>query len=711
MKNQEGMDSDLEAEKIYYKIIEFIRNKRNVIFPESEIENIFSETLNETNLIIKKLIDNGILRKIKRYRFFVPVDIDIELGRLSLHKNGFGFVCPMSGNDIFIPPRFVKNAFDGDIVLAGIIRRHRRSEGWIIDVVKKRSEYVVAKYVKDGGIPKGLPVDEKANYEIFLEKQKGIQPSPKQIILVKLKSYPYRNQNTYGKIEKILGEQGEYETDIQTILHKYNIPVSFSSKTREEVKKIPEEIKKEEFSGRRDLRNLPFVTIDGEDAKDFDDAVYLEEISNGIFRLFVSIADVSHYVQPDASLNRDALERGRSVYLPDRAISMLPEKLSNNLSSLKPGVDRLTVTAEMEIDHAGDIKKSFLYPSVIRSAKRMTYTLLRRIIEEDKSLDTEYGDLKQIFQKMLVLRNWLLEKRLRRGSLIFDLPEPRIVLNNAKEPVEVKKFLNDFSHSIIEEFMLAANETVASTLERAKIPLVYRIHEPPEMTDIKSLSAFLHLRGYKLIINNGKVEPQNLQSVLEQCRNKTDEFLINTIVLRSLKQARYSTVNVGHFGLASESYCHFTSPIRRYPDLIVHRILKSYLAGKLNKERISFFREELKYIAYKSSESERIAMEAEREMIDRLRARFMINKIGQVFDARIVMVKKSGIFVELDDFFVEGFIGVEEMEGDYYHFDEKNMFLIGMRRKRKLRIGDKVKVQAIGVNLDFGRVNFRIIGY
>lgn len=711
MKNQEVMDSDLEKERIYYKIIEFIRSKRNTIFPESEINNIFPETFNETNSIIKKLIDNGILRRIKRGHFFVPPDIDIELGRLSLHRNGFGFVCPMSGNDIFIPPRFVKNALDGDIVLAGIVKRHRRSEGWIIDVIKRRSEYVVARYVRDGGIPKGLPLDEKANYGIFLEKHKDIQPSPGQIILVKLKSQPLRNQNIYGKIEKILGEQDEYETDIQTVLYKYNIYVNFSSETEEELKKIPEKIKKEDLSGRRDLRDLPFVTIDGEDAKDFDDAVYLEDVSRGTFRLFVSIADVSFYVKQGSSLDRDALERGTSIYFPDRAIPMLPQKLSNNLSSLKPGVDRLTVTAEMEIDHHGNVKKSFLYPSVIRSAKRMTYTLLRRIIEGDKLLDIEYGNFKKMFKNMLLLRDVLLEKRMRKGSLIFDLPEPKVILNEEKKPVEIKKFFNDFSHSIIEEFMLVANETVASTLERAKIPLVYRIHEPPEMTEIKSLSAFLQSRGYRLNISNGTVEAQDLQRILVQCRGKKDEFLINTIVLRSLKQARYSPVNAGHFGLASESYCHFTSPIRRYPDLVVHRILKEYLAGKLNRERISAIKDELKYIAYKSSERERIAMEAEREMIDRLRARFMIDKIGAVFNAKIVMVKESGIWIELDDFFVEGFIGVEDIEGDYFHFDEKNMVLFGMRMKKRLRIGDKVRVLATGVNLDFGKVNFKLIGY
>ncbi len=711
MKNLIDVRNNLETEKIYFKVVEFIRRRRNTVFPASIIDEVFPGEVQEIEPIIKKLISRGILRRTKKRQFFIPSEIDIEFGRLSLHRNGFGFVCPISGEDIFIPPRFIKNALDGDIVLVGVVKRHRRREGWIIDILKRSSQYVVARYIHDGIMPKGIPVDEKANYEIILDKKKGLPVTSGQIILVKLNSFPEKNQNVYGTVERVIGEQGTYETDLQTVLYKYNIPVEFSDKTEKEVKEIPEEIREEDLRGRRDLRDKPFVTIDGEDAKDFDDAVYVEEAGKGLYRLFVSIADVSHYVREGSSLDIDALERGTSVYFPDRAIPMLPEKLSNNLASLKPAVDRLTITVEMEIDRKGEIKRSFIYPGVIRSAKRMTYTLVRRIIEGDDSLDREYGDLKEMFRKMLVLRNCLLEKRMKRGSLIFDLPEPRVILNEKGEPVDIIKFINDFSHSIIEEFMLAANETVAMTLERAKVPLIFRIHESPDISDIRSITPFLHSRGYKLIINNGKVEPCNLQSVLMQCRGRPDEFVINTIILRSLKQARYSPVNAEHFGLASASYCHFTSPIRRYPDLMVHRILKEYLSGRLNKERIASLRDELKYIAYRSSERERIAMEAEREMVDRLRARFMINRIGESFDGRIVMVKESGVFVELKDFFVEGFVGVEEMEGDYYRFDEKNMYLIGMRRKRKLRIGDDVRVEVTGVNLDFGRVNFKLIGY
>lgn len=711
MKEQVTYKDGRNIEKIYYNLIEFIRKRQNATFPETLFEKQFSDNIDEIRGIMRELINQGILRRTGKGYFFVSPDIDIELGKLSLHRNGFGFVCPVNGDDIFIPPRFIKNALDGDIVLAGIITRHRRREGWIIKIIKRTSEFVVAKYRHEGSIQKAFPLDERSNFEIILEKTESIKPLDGQIVLVRMKSYPDRSGYGYGAVEKIIGNQGIYETDLLTVLHKYNIPSEFTYETENEVKNIPENITEDDLQGRRDLRELPFVTIDGEDAKDFDDAVYVEEAGKGLFRLFVSIADVSHYVIPGTSLDTEALERGTSVYFPDRAIPMLPEKLSSNLSSLKPGLDRLTVTAEMEIDRHGNIKKSYLYPSVIRSSRRMTYTLVRRILEGDTTLDREYGVLKPMLQKMLILRNWLLEKRVKRGSLIFDLPEPKVILNEAGEPIEIKKFLSDFSHSIIEEFMLSANETVARTLERAGIPLIYRIHEPPDTLDIKLLFAFLRARGYKPVMNNGKILPANLQSVLEQCRGKPDEFLINTIVLRSLKQARYSTTNVGHFGLASDSYCHFTSPIRRYPDLVVHRILKSYLAGKLNKEAIAKFKDELKYAAYRSSERERIAMDAEREMIDRLRARFMIDKIGDIYDARVVMVKESGIFVELDDFFVEGFIGVDEMAEDYYRFDEKNMMLVGMRKKRKLRIGDKVKVEVTGVNLDFGKVNFKLIGY
>ncbi|HEY4715822.1 MAG TPA: VacB/RNase II family 3'-5' exoribonuclease, partial [bacterium] len=378
---------------------------------------------------------------------------------------------------------------------------------------------------------------------------------------------------------------------------------------------------------------------------------------------------------------------------------------SNNLASLKPGVDRLTLTADLLINSSGVVIQSKLYPSVIRSAERMTYTKVWDILQGDRKLTEKYGHLVEMFRNMLTLRNRLFQRREKRGSLIFELPEPYVLMDNNGVPVDIQRRNRNPAHMIIEEFMLAANEAVAVFLEKAGIPLLFRNHEPPNVSDMRELQRFLGRFGYSLRLN-GKANPLDIQSILNKCRGKPEEFIMNTVILRSMKQARYSPKNTGHFGLASGSYCHFTSPIRRYPDLIVHRILKSYLSGLLTKEKINKLRDELEYIGELSSERERVANEAEREIVDRLSARFMMDKIGEEYDGRITMVKEFGIFVELLNHFVEGMIPVEALTDDHYRYDENSFILRGMRRKSVFKIGEKIKVKVSRVNLDYGKIEF-----
>jgi len=686
-------------------LIGYLKRKRGNLLVQSEIERDFADSLSEVIPLINRFIEHGVLKKVEKKRLLFPPDLDLAAGRLSLHRNGFGFVCPLSGNDVFIPPRFVGDAMDGDTVLAGVLKRRNRSEGWIIEIIKRNSKRLVVRCNSNDGSLTGIPLNEKANFEVFIQKDKSLKLNDGQILLVELKNFPRRNQQASANVVKILGEENNYETDINIVLNKYNIIQEFQKDAINDSERIPEVISEGDLSGRVDLRKLPIVTIDGEDAKDFDDAVYVEPSSKNNMRLLVSIADVSHYVQEGSSLDRDALARGTSTYLPERAIPMLPEKLSNNLASLKPGVDRLTLTADLLINSSGVVIQSKLYPSVIRSAERMTYTKVWDILQGDRKLTEKYGHLVEMFRNMLTLRNRLFQRREKRGSLIFELPEPYVLMDNNGVPVDIQRRNRNPAHMIIEEFMLAANEAVAVFLEKAGIPLLFRNHEPPNVSDMRELQRFLGRFGYSLRLN-GKANPLDIQSILNKCRGKPEEFIMNTVILRSMKQARYSPKNTGHFGLASGSYCHFTSPIRRYPDLIVHRILKSYLSGLLTKEKINKLRDELEYIGELSSERERVANEAEREIVDRLSARFMMDKIGEEYDGRITMVKEFGIFVELLNHFVEGMIPVEALTDDHYRYDENSFILRGMRRKSVFKIGEKIKVKVSRVNLDYGKIEF-----
>ncbi|NLZ52002.1 MAG: ribonuclease R, partial [Thermoanaerobacteraceae bacterium] len=508
-------------------------------------------------------------------------------------------------------------------------------------------------------------------------------------------------------IIEILGYPDEPGIDILTIIKKYDMPLDFPEKVQKQLEQIPDKIQDEDLIDREDFRHLKTITIDGEDAKDLDDAVSIKEVDNG-YRLGVHIADVSYYVKEKSPLDVEALKRGCSVYLVDRVIPMLPPKLSNGICSLNPQTDRLTMSVIIDFDLDGNIKKYKITPGIIKTCERMTYTQVNRILEEEdpdtiRRFDYLVDDLKLMKQ----LAEKLTEKRFKRGSLDFDLEEAKVILDEEGHPVDVVKEERKISNRIIEEFMIAANEVVAEHIFWLKIPLIYRIHEIPDDEKIHSLKEFLYNLGYTLK-GTQNLKPKSLQQILEKTKGKPEQRLINTMLLRSLKQARYSGANFGHFGLASLYYTHFTAPIRRYPDLVVHRILRKQLQNKIDQKSEKKLSKFVEKIAKISSERERIAEEAERETTDLKIAEYMASKIGETYEGIVSGVTSFGIFVELDST-IEGLVHVSNMEDDYYHFNDKTMALIGERTGRTFRIGDIVKVKVDNVNIAERQIDFVLV--
>ncbi|HSQ78587.1 MAG TPA: ribonuclease R, partial [Nitrospirota bacterium] len=531
---------------------------------------------------------------------------------------------------------------------------------------------------------------------------------PGDIVSAEIISYPMRGRPPEGRIIRVIGRPGQPGIDSELIIEQYELPVQFSPATLREADEIPQQVATTMHRGRHDLRAQPTVTIDGETARDFDDAISIEKTRAG-FRLWVHIADVAHYVKEGSYLNEEAYQRGTSVYLPDRAIPMLPTALSNGICSLNPNVDRLTLTCEMDISPAGEILKYDIYESIINSNERMTYTAVREILADKDPLQRKrYAALLPEFELMAELMEVLRAKRSKRGSIDFDLPEPQIVLDLQGRMTEIIRAERNMAHQIVEEFMLAANETVAGHIEKKEAPFMYRIHEEPAEEKLADLIEFLATLGITLPAVK-KLKPLHLQKALARAKGTPEETLINTVLLRTMKQARYSAENVGHFGLAADTYTHFTSPIRRYPDLIVHRILKADLKGKLKDTvYVKHLADTLPEAAAHCSVRERTAMEAERDVITMLKLEYMKDKLGEVYDGIITGVTQFGLFVQLRELFVEGLVHVSTLTDDYYHYVEKLHCLRGERRKCAYRIGDTIRVRVDRVDTVRKRIDFSL---
>ena len=738
--------------------------------------NINSDDYRLFRQLVKEMVQEGALIKIKGGRYGVPEKMNLVSGTLQCHPDGFGFVVPektdeiseTSAGDIYISLRKMKDAMHGDKVLCRVESSgHKgRKEGRIIRVVERCHESLVGTFERSGNFGFVIPNDRRITKDIYIPNKFAGKAKRGQAVVTKITQYPKERHNPEGKVIEVLGYPDNPEVEIEMVIRSRGLYKQFPEDALEEAEKIPLNISDKELRLRKDCRDLPTVTIDGENAKDFDDAISIEKPDGKNYRLYVHIADVSYYVIENSPLDKEAFKRGTSVYFLDRVIPMLPYKLSNEICSLKPKEDRLTVTVEMDIDAGGEILKYDIHNSVINSNERMTYTDIAKILEnKDRKLAKRYEYLLDEFSLMKELCLILKKKREKQGSVDFDLPEPDIILNREGRIENIIKAERNIAHRIIEEFMLTANVVTANHIFKSRVPGIYRIHENPDQKKISEFNKFIYNFGYTIedsdeikrprgrnhnsagkaeldglrrkaaprveardgqnqielpllrtnkktstknkFLESNSVNAKSLQKLLASARGTPEEKLINNVLLRSMKQAVYSEKNSGHFCLAFDCYTHFTSPIRRYPDLITHRILKALLVKKrLQQKKIDVLKKSLPAIAEHSSLRERVAMEAEREILDLNKARFMMDKIGEEYSGFITGVKSYGVFVELEDLFVEGLVHVTSIKDDYYIYHEEKHSIIGEHRGKIYRLGDKVKVEVENVSLEKRQIDF-----
>ncbi|WP_312369963.1 ribonuclease R [Lachnoclostridium sp.] len=639
---------------------------------------------------------------------------NIKTGIFSGTTRGFGFV-KIEGEedeeDIFIPESETKGALNKDRVQIAIFEEQsgRRREGAVISVLERNVTELVGTFQRSKNFGFVIADNTKFNSDVFIPKEhtKGAVNGHK--VLVQLTDYGSETKNPEGKIIKIIGHINDPGVDVVSVILENGLPTEFPDEVMKQVERIGEEVSSAEIGGRVDLRNLQTVTIDGEDAKDLDDAITLSK-KGDIYQLGVHIADVSNYVTEDSPLDKEALKRGTSVYLVDRVIPMIPHKLSNGICSLNAGSDRLALSCMMEIDEKGNVVGHRIAETVINVDRRMTYTSVKKILEDhDEAEIEEYKELVPMFELMLELANILREKRRKRGSIDFDFPESKIILDSDGRPTEIKPYERNKATKIIEDFMLIANETVAEDFFWQELPFVYRTHENPDIEKIQKLSVFINNFGYTMRIGQEEIHPKELQKLLIKIDGKPEEALISRLTLRSMKQAKYTTSCDGHFGLSTKYYCHFTSPIRRYPDLQIHRIIKENLRGGLKEKRINHYESILNGVAKQSSLAERRADESEREVEKLKKVEYMSQFIGQTFEGVISGVTSWGMYVELPNT-VEGMIRLADMHDDYYIYDEEHYLLTGEHTKRTYKLGEAVVIRVEDTDKLMRTINFSIVG-
>ncbi|EQK44980.1 ribonuclease R [[Clostridium] bifermentans ATCC 19299] len=664
---------------------------------------------------LDELVESGYLILTKKGKYTSPNQMGLFVGKLVSHKKGFGFVESDEEytQDLFIPADSLNGAMHNDRVIAEITTPatdEKRAEGRIIKVVERAITDVVGTFQESKNFGFVLPDNKKFNKDIFIPKKffNGARGNDK--VVCRITQWPTEDRKPEGKIIEILGQKGDRYVEIASVIREHGLPEEFPKKVLDEAEKVAIEIPQEEIDRRLDLRDMNIFTIDGEDAKDLDDAVSIEVLDNGNYKLGVHIADVTHYVKEKSKLDKEALKRATSVYLVDKVIPMLPKTLSNGVCSLNPFEDKLTLSVFMEIDHKGEVVKHDIKETIINSKARMTYTEVSDILEkDDEKLKKTFAKVADDFFTAEKLARILMKRREKRGAIDFDFPEAKIILNNDGDVVDIVQYERRISNRIIEEFMLITNETVAEHFFWLNMPFVYRVHETPAHEKIETLNKFISTFGYVIKGDLESVHPKALQGIIEQIHGKTEEKAISTIMLRSLKQARYSPECVGHFGLAAQYYSHFTSPIRRYPDLQIHRIIKEFLNGKISQKRQDQLAQIVDYASTQSSEREREAELAERDVKDIYKARYMEDRVGEEFIGIVSSVTSFGMFIELDNT-VEGLVRLADMGDDYYIFDENTFTILGERTKKMYRIGDVVKIKVEKVNVDFKEIDFKLLG-
>ncbi len=663
------------------------------------------------NKCIGQLEKDGYIVRTRKNRFGLPEMMNLTRGVMRLSPRGYGILLPEEPGypEIFVYGKRLNGAMHNDKVMVRIRESEengQRPEGTVIRVITRASKQMVGTYQKGRSLAQVIPDDSRQIYPVYIRPSKKIKVKNGDKVLVTITTFPDGDHAAEGRILEVMGGKGQPGVDLQVLLKKHNLRVEFSRGVIEEAKKEAQPVNDAEIAKRRDLRGLSMVTIDGEDAKDLDDAVSVERIAGG-YRLGVHIADVSHYVREDSKLDKEACARGTSIYLVDTVLPMLPKELSNDICSLNAGVDRLAVTCMMDIDKTGKVLNYDIFKSVINVRERMTYTAVNQLVAgEGGDLRQRYAPLLEEFALMKELADILREERMQRGYLDFDFPEAKVITDETGFPTEIRKREQGVGEKLIEDFMIKANEVVAEHLYRRKIPVLYRVHEKPEEESINKLNLVLGVFGHK--IQTMKPEPPVLQKVLHQIKGRPEEQLISLLLLRSMKHARYAPQELGHFGLASQYYCHFTSPIRRYPDLIVHRVLSSLLDNSMNSRRKAAFEKRMGHYGEHSTLQEMKAEEAEREYVSIKKAQYMQKFLGDEFEARIASVQSFGFFVELDNT-VEGLVHISSVADDYYEFNERNYTLVGRHSGRKFAIGDMVRVQLVKVDVDDAKIDFELL--
>ncbi|AAC07792.1 ribonuclease R [Aquifex aeolicus] len=654
--------------------------------------------------VMRKLKKEGKVKVVKgKYEY---TGEEVVTGTVIAYPGGFGFLEVEGGKDIYIPPFEMVKVFHGDVVKAKVTEFKGKKEVRIIKVLKRAKKDIVAKVVFEDEQCYVVPLDENAHHRILLSKKDCQKLKEGEVVVLKITQFPTKKSPARGKVIEVLGNPKEKFIAIDVIIRKYNLPTSYPEKVIKEVEAIPEEIPEEEIKRRRDLREQLCFTIDPEKAGDFDDAVAIELTPEGYYKLYVHIADVSYYVREGTETDKEAYKRGFTYYFPDRALHMLPEKLSAKLCSLRPNEDKLAFTVEMVFDESGNLKAYDIYESVIRSKARLTYNEALALIVGDPALEKKFPNLVEPLRMMETLYRILSRKRWEMGSIDFDLPEAEVIVDEYGEPTAIYPYERHVAHRIIEHFMISANETVALHLEHAGYPCLYRVHEPPDEEKVENLLEILEGLGYK-VKRPHEYTPKFFQKIIEDFEGRPEENLVRFLTLRAMARAKYSPHNVGHFGLALEHYAHFTSPIRRYPDIIVHRLLKKALRGEeIDYEKTLAYLEEA---GNHLSKQERIADEAEMEAIDYLKARYMKGRIGEEFIGIITGVVAFGFFVELEENLVEGLVKINTLTDDEYVFDEPAHRLVGVRTGKVFRLGDHVKVRCIAVDEERARVEFELI--
>ncbi|VAW83677.1 3'-to-5' exoribonuclease RNase R [hydrothermal vent metagenome] len=655
--------------------------------------------------------DGQVIRN-RRAGYGLVSKLDLVTGRVMGHADGFGFLIPdEGGEDLFLGPKQMRQLFHGDraVVRKAGEDRRGRLEGALVEVLERAHEHIVGRYFEERGLAYVTPSNKRLHLDIAVPPRLRAKAKSGQMVMVQVVEQPSRRSQPVGKVVEVLGDHMAPGMEIDVAIRSYGLPMEWSDAVQQAMAKYKDAIPNKEIKKRVDLRDVPLVTIDGEDARDFDDAVFCERYGKG-WRLLVAIADVSHYVQPELALDKEAYERGTSVYFPDRVIPMLPEVLSNGLCSLKPKVDRLCMVCELFFTAQGGVRKYRFFDAVMHSHARLTYDeVAEMVVEKKPEARQRYHELMPHLDEINSLYKVLRARREKRGAIDFDRTETRIIFSDEQKIEAIVPVVRYDSHKMIEEFMVAANVAAAKFLESQDLDIIYRVHEGPSKEKLGDLRKFLAELGLKL---GGRDKPKSKHygELLQQIQDRDDAHLIQTVLLRSLSQAVYAPDNEGHFGLSFDAYTHFTSPIRRYPDLLVHRAIRYALSNEARKKPFRYSEVQMKSFGEHCSNTERRADEATRDATDWLKCEFMQSRVGEVFSGTITSVTSFGIFVELDDIYVEGLVHVTALQNDYYKFDPVKHRLVGERTNRSYRLTDKITVQVARVNLDDKKIDFELAG-